>query len=57
VHFDSRAIGRFAHPYVEVFSLARFEKENIVAIVEFGKLVKLVEFGFCVQFVLATAVG
>lgn len=57
MHFNSRAVGRFAHPYVEVLSLARFEEENIVAIVEFGKLIKLVEFGFCVQFVLATAVG
>ena len=56
MHLDGRAIGRFAHPDVEVFSLAGFEEEDVVAIVKFGKLIKLVELGFCVEFVLATAV-
>ncbi len=39
MHLDGRAIGRFAHPYVEVFALARFEEEHVVAVVEFGQLV------------------
>ena len=57
MHFDGRSIGRFAHPYVEVFSLARFEKEDVVAVVEFGKFIELIEFGFCVEFGIFAAMG
>lgn len=56
MHLHGRAIGGFAHPYVEVFTLARFEEENIVAIVEFGEFVKLVQFGFCVELRIFAAV-
>ena len=57
MHFDGGTIGRFAHPYVKVFSLPRFEKEYVVAIVEFGKLIKLIEFGFCIEFGIFSTVG
>lgn len=50
MHLHGRAIGGFAHPYVEVFTLARFEEENIVTIVEFGEFVKLIQFGFGIEF-------
>lgn len=56
VHLHGRAIGRFAHPYVEIFALARFKEENIVTVVEFGEFVQLVEFGFCVEFRIFAAV-
>lgn len=42
MHLDGRAIGCFAHPYVEIFAFAGFEEENVIAIVEFGQLVELV---------------
>ena len=57
MHFDGRTIGRFAHPYVKIFSLARFEKEDVVAVVEFGKFIELIEFGFCIKFGIFPAVG
>lgn len=56
MHLHGRAIGRFAHPYVEVLALARFEEENIVTIIEFGEFVKLVKFCFCVEFSIFAAV-
>ena len=39
VHFHGWPVRRFAHPYVEVFAFAGFEKEDIVAVVEVGELV------------------
>lgn len=42
MHLDGRAIGRFAHPYVEIFAFAGFKEENVIAVVEFGQFVKLV---------------
>jgi hypothetical protein len=36
VHFHGRPIGRFAHPEIEIFALAGFEEEDVVAVVEFG---------------------
>ena len=57
VEFESRAIGRLGHPEVEVFALARFEKEYVVAVVEVGELVELVEFGFGVEFGVFAGVG
>lgn len=49
MHLDSRPIRSFTHPYVEIFALSRLEKEHIVAIVKFGKLIELVEFGLRVK--------
>lgn len=50
VHFDGGAVGGFAHPDVEVFGFAGFEEEDVVAVVEVGEFVELVEFGFRVEF-------
>ena len=57
VHLDGRPIRRLAHPNVQVFPLARLEEEHIVAIVELGQLVQLVELGFRVKFGVFAAVG
>lgn len=56
MHLDCRPIGRFAHPYVKVFALARFEEQNVVAVVELCEFVELVEFSFRVQFGVFAAV-
>ena len=42
VKLDSWAIGWFAHPQIEIFAFAGFEKEHIITVVQFGKLVKLI---------------
>jgi hypothetical protein len=42
VHLYSRAVWWLGHPAVEIFALASFEKENIVAVVEFCEFVELV---------------
>ncbi len=55
--FHSGTVGGFAHPYVEVFALAGFEEEDVVAVVEVGKLVQLVEFRFGVELCVFAAVG
>ena len=36
MHLDGRSIGCFAHPYIEILALPRFEEEHVVAVVEFG---------------------
>ena len=56
VHLDRRPVGRFAHPYVKVLALARLEEENVVAVVELGKFVELVELSFRVEFCVFAAV-
>lgn len=49
MHLDSRPVRGFTHPYIEIFALSRLEKEHIVAIVKFGKLIELIEFGLRVK--------
>ena len=48
VEFDGRTVGSFAHPYVEIFALARLKVEDIVAVIEVCEFVELVKFGLCV---------
>ena len=50
MHLDGWAVRRLAHPQVKILSLACLEEENIVAVVKFGELVQLVEFGLGVEF-------
>ena len=57
MELDSGSVGRFTHPYVEVLSLTCFEKQDVIAIVELGELVQLVEFGLSVEFGIFTAMG
>ena len=56
VKFHSWSIGRFAHPYVEVFPLPRFEEQDVVAIVEFSKLVELIELCLGIELCIFTTV-
>ena len=56
MHLDGRSVGRFAHPDVEIFALARFEEQDVVAIIKFGELIELVQFAFGVKFSILTAV-
>ena len=57
MHLHGRAVGRFADPYVEVFALARFEEEDVVAVVELGEFVEPVELGFGVELRIFAAMG
>lgn len=57
VHLHGRAIGRFADPYVEIFALSRFKEEDVVAVVELGEFVELVELGFGVELRIFAAMG
>ena len=56
VHFDSRSVGRLGHPDIQILGLARLEKENIVAVVEFGQLVELIELSLGVELCVLAAV-
>lgn len=57
MHLDGRPIGRFAQPHVQVLALARLEEQHIVAVVELGKLIKLVELRLGVQLGFFATVG
>ncbi len=49
MHLDRGPVGRLAHPYVEVLPLSGFKEHDIVAVVELGKLVELVQLRFRVE--------
>lgn len=49
VHFHRWTIRGFAHPAIEILSFSRFEKEDIIAVVQLGEFIELVEFGFGVS--------
>ncbi len=57
MHLHGRAIGRFADPYIEVFALSRFEEKDVVAVVELGEFVELVELGLGVELRIFATVG
>jgi len=44
MHLDSGAVGRFAHPRIQILAFPGFEEEHIVAVVELSELVQLVQF-------------
>lgn len=50
------AIGGLAHPYIEVLALPRFEEQDIIAVVEFGQFVELVELGLGIKLCIFSAV-
>ena len=56
MHLDRRAIGRFAHPDVEIFSLSSLEKEYIIAVIQLGELIKLIQLGFGIELRIFAAV-
>jgi hypothetical protein len=55
MHLDRRSIWGFAHPRIQVLALASLEEEHIVAVIEFGELVELVQFCLGVQLCFLTA--
>jgi hypothetical protein len=57
VHLDGGAVGRLGQPDVEILAFAGFEEEDVVAVVEVGKLVELRELGFGVEFGIFARVG
>ena len=56
MHLDRGAVGRFREPEVEVFAFARFEEEDVVAVVEVGEFVELGQLRFGVEFGVFAAV-
>jgi len=56
VHLDRRTVWWFAHPEVEIFALARFEEEDVVAVVHVGEFVQLIKFAFGIEFGVFAAV-
>lgn len=57
VHLDGRTIGHLARPQVQVLTLPRLEKEDIVAVVQLRQLVELVKLGFRVELGVFPRVG
>ncbi len=57
VKLDRRTVGRLAHPCIEVFALASFKEEDIVAIVQFGDFVESEELAFGIELRLFATVG
>ena len=55
MQLDSRPVRGFTHPYIEIFAFSRLEKEHIIAIVKFGKLIELIEFGLGVELCIFAA--
>jgi hypothetical protein len=50
VHLHRRAVRRFRKPYVQILALPRFEEEDVVAVVQVGELIQLVQLGLSVEF-------
>ena len=55
MHLDCRPIRSFTHPYIEIFTLSRLEKQHIVAVVKFGELIELIKFGLGVELCIFAA--
>jgi hypothetical protein len=50
VELDSGTIRRFAHPHVEIPPFSCFEEQDIIAVIQVGKLIQLKQLGFRVEF-------
>lgn len=57
VELDGRAIGNLAHVEVQVLPFPRLEEENIVAVVELGQLVELVQLRLGIELGVFATVG
>lgn len=55
VHFHGRSVRRFGEPDVEILAFSRLEEHDIVAVVQIGELVQLVQLGFSVEFSIFAA--
>jgi hypothetical protein len=49
VELDCRAVGHLAEPHVQILPFPRLEEHDVVAVVEFGQLVELVQLGLGVE--------
>ncbi len=56
VKLDSRSIRNLAQPDVQILSLAGLEEQDIVAVVQLGEFIELVQAGFGVEFGILPAV-
>lgn len=50
MEFGRRTIGCFRYPHIQILSLTHFEKDAVVAIVQFGQLIDYEKVLFCVEF-------
>jgi hypothetical protein len=57
VELYGRAVGDLAAPQVQILALSRFEKEAVVAVVQFGELVQLVELALGVELGILATMG
>ena len=57
VHLDGGTIWCLAHPGIEILAFSCFEEQDVVAVVQFGKLVELVQLGLGIQLCFLPAVG
>lgn len=57
MHLDGRTVGDLAAPEVQILSLARLEEQGVVAVVQLGELVQLVELALGVELGILAAVG
>lgn len=56
MELDSRAVRDLAEPHVKILSLSRLKEEDVVAVVEFGQLVELVELRLGIELGILSAV-
>jgi hypothetical protein len=49
-------IWRFTQPGIEVFSFPGLEKQDVVAVVQLGELIELIQLALCVKFRLLSSV-
>ena len=56
VQFHGGPVRRFGQPHVQVAGFAGFEEEDVVAVVQVGELVELVELGLGVELRIFAAV-
>ena len=57
VELDCRPVGHLAEPHVQILSFPRLEEHHVVAVIELGELVELVELGLGVELDVFPAVG
>lgn len=56
VELDGRSVGDLAQPHVKILSFPSLEEKNIVAVVDFGQLVELVQLSLGIELGVFSAV-
>lgn len=57
VEFACRTIGSLAHPQVQILAFPCLEEKDIVAVVEFGEFVQLIQLRFCIELGIFAGMG